>query len=83
VKKTVTWLNKRGYRTRLGTRFGEATLHSILTNSIYVGQWVFNKRDSRTPREELVDQWIMAEVPRISEQNSILSTRRSRPTIRT
>jgi len=68
VKHTVTWLNQRGYRTRLGARFGVATLHTILTNSIYVGQWVFNKRDSRTQREKPVDQWITIEVPPIIER---------------
>jgi hypothetical protein len=83
VKNTVTWLNERGYRTRLGARFGEATLHTILTNSIYVGEWVFHKRDSRTPREKPVDQWITVEVSPIIERAEFDTvTRCSRPTIR-
>ena len=68
VKHTVTWLNERGYRTRKGARFGVATIHTILTNSVYVGQWIFNKRDSRTQREKPVDQWITVEVPPIIER---------------
>lgn len=48
VKKTTSWLNERGYRTRLGARFGVATIHGILTNAIYIGDPVFNKRDLRT-----------------------------------
>lgn len=68
VKHTVTWLNQRGYRTRRGARFGVATIHTILTSSVYIGQWVFNKRDSRTQREKPVDQWITVEVPPIIER---------------
>ena len=68
VKHTVTWLNERGYRTRRGARFGVATLHTILTSPVYVGQWVFNKRDSRTLREKPIDQWITVEVPPIIER---------------
>lgn len=68
VKQLTTWLNERGHRTRKGARFGVATVHTILTNSVYVGQWVFNKRDSRTLREKPVDQWIIVEVPPIIVQ---------------
>ena len=33
--------------TRRGARFGVATVHGILTNPVYAGRRVFNKRDSR------------------------------------
>jgi site-specific DNA recombinase len=33
--------------TRRGARFGVATVHGILTNPVYTGRRVFNKRDSR------------------------------------
>ena len=68
LKRVVSWLNERGYRTRKGARFGVATVHTILTNSVYVGEWVFNKRESRTQREKPVDQWITVEVPPIIER---------------
>ncbi|WP_246701437.1 recombinase family protein [Rhodopseudomonas sp. BR0G17] len=58
-------MNEHGHRTRKGARFGIATIHTILTNTVYVGQWVFNKRDSRTLRDKPVDQWIIVEVPPI------------------
>lgn len=68
VKQVVSWLNERGYRTRLGARFGVATLHNILTNRVYIGEWVFNKRDSRALRNKPADQWISVEVPPIIER---------------
>ena len=58
VKEVVKWLNRNGYRTRRGESFGVASVHKILTNTVYIGQWKFNKRSSRTgqrkPDEEVV-----------------------------
>jgi site-specific DNA recombinase len=68
LKRTVSWLNERGYPTRKGARFGVATVHKILTNSVYVGEWVFNKCEARTQRAKPVDQWITVEVPPIIER---------------
>ncbi len=68
IKRVVSWLNERGYRTRKGARFGVATIHTILTNNVYIGQWAFNKREARTQREKPIDQWIIVEVPAIIER---------------
>jgi site-specific DNA recombinase len=58
IKEVVKWLNGNGYRTRRGESFGVAPLHKILTNTVYIGQWKFNKTSSRTgqrkPDEEVV-----------------------------
>src|SRR6266481_6409292 len=58
VKEVVKWLNRSGYRTRRGDTFGVAGVHRILTNTVYMGQWQFNKTSSRTgqrkPEEEVV-----------------------------
>ena len=48
VKEVVKWLNRNGYRTRRGESFGVASVHKILTNTVYIGQWKFNKTSSRT-----------------------------------
>src|SRR5437870_4620571 len=48
VKEVVKWLNARGYRTRKGKTFGVGSLHHLLTNTVYVGRWKFNKTSSRT-----------------------------------
>jgi site-specific DNA recombinase len=58
VKEVVKWLNRNGYRTRRGETFGVASVHKILTNTVYIGQWKFNQTSSRTgqrkPDEEVI-----------------------------
>src|SRR5262249_55188433 len=49
VKDTTTWLNRHGYRTRLGSSFGVSPMHKILTNPCYAtGKWPYGVRNSRT-----------------------------------
>ena len=59
VKEVVKWLNARGYRTRRGQTFGVGTVHKLLTNTVYIGRWKYNKASSRTgekkPEEEVVE----------------------------
>lgn len=81
VKNLTSWLNERGYRTRSGARFGVATVHGILTNTIYVGQWIFNKRDSRTLRQKPAKEHVTVEVPVIiptAEFEAVVATLKTR-----
>ena len=68
IKKLVSWLNEKGYRTRSGARFGVASIHTILTNKVYIGEWVFNRRDSKTlcekPKAEQIDITVPAIIDR-------------------
>ena len=73
VKEVVKWLNRNGYRSRRGETFGVASVHKILTNTVYIGQWKFNKTSSRTrqrkPDEEVVTIPVPALIePRVFEQ---------------
>jgi len=65
VKKLASWLNERGYRTRLGARFGVATVHGILTNPVYIGDSTFNVRDSRTLKQKPANEHVTIAVPAI------------------
>ncbi|WP_091682631.1 recombinase family protein [Methylobacterium sp. 275MFSha3.1] len=65
IKKLTSWLNDRGYRTRTGARFGVASIHTILTNRVYIGDWVFNRRDSKTLLEKPKSEQISIAVPAI------------------
>jgi len=65
VKAITCWLNERGYRTRKDARFGVATTHGILTNRVYVGEWVFNRRCSKTLAEKPKAEQISISVPAI------------------
>jgi hypothetical protein len=49
VKETTSWLNRHGYRTRLGAHFGVGPLHRVLKNACYAsGRWRYGIRNSRT-----------------------------------
>lgn len=65
LKAICCHLNERGYRTRAGARFGVATIHRILTNRVYVGEWSFNKRCSKTGAEKPKAEHIAVAVPPI------------------
>ena len=65
LKALVCWLNERGHRTRKGARFGFATVHKILVNTVYIGQWVFNRTCARDGRAKPVKDHIIVDVPKI------------------
>jgi site-specific DNA recombinase len=61
-------LNSRGFRTRLGARFGVASVHKILTNPLYVGRWRFNQREAKSGRAKSDNEVIKIAVPAIIER---------------
>lgn len=65
VKAIAVWLNERGYRTRRGGRFGVSVVHKILQNKAYIGQSVFNQRNSKTQRLKSADEHVVVEIPAI------------------
>ncbi|MFY9294937.1 MAG: recombinase family protein [Methylorubrum rhodinum] len=65
VKALTCHLNEGGYRTRAGARFGVATVHGILTNRVYIGEWVFNRRCSKTLAQKPKAEQIPIAVPAI------------------
>jgi site-specific DNA recombinase len=54
VKAVTCWLNERGYRTRVGARWGIGPLHQILTRATYKGEHRFNRKvwKTRAPKPE-------------------------------
>jgi site-specific DNA recombinase len=67
VKEVVKRLNAEGYRTPRGNTFGVGTLHKILTNPVYIGQWRFNVRSSRTGERKPEDEVVTIPAPAIIE----------------
>jgi site-specific DNA recombinase len=59
IKAAVSWLNERGYRTRGGARWGIGPLHGLVTNTVYKGEAVFNRKDSKTRKEKPVSEHII------------------------
>ncbi|WP_082675670.1 recombinase family protein [Aureimonas ureilytica] len=68
VKEITKRLNAAGHRTRRNAHFGVGTLHGILTNTVYVGEWVFNRRESKTLRQKPAAEHIIIAVPPIIER---------------
>src|SRR5262245_31113350 len=67
VKEVVKWLNRNGYRTRRGDTFGVAGVHRVLTNTVYIGQWKFNKASSRTRQRKPEEEVVTIPVPSLLE----------------
>lgn len=65
IKAIVTFLNQKGYRTRQGAYFGIRTIHCILTNTTYIGESIFNRRDSKTHQLRDRSEWVVVNVPPI------------------
>lgn len=68
-------------RSSLGARFGVATVHGILSNTVYIGEWVFNRRDSKTLREKPASEHVTVDVPVIisrTEFEAVAATLRMR-----
>ena len=66
VKDTTSWLNKNGYRTRLGAHFGVGPLHRILKHACYAaGKWRYGLRNSRTGTLHDPSTVVEIEVPTI------------------
>ena len=81
LKALACWLNERGFRTRKSGRFGVSGVHNILTNTVYVGEWVFNKRSSQTRRLKPESEHIIVDVPPLvarADFDAVRSTLKSR-----
>ncbi|WP_082655952.1 recombinase family protein [Aureimonas sp. D3] len=81
IKEITKRLNAAGHRTKRGARFGVGTLHGILTNPVYVGEWTFNKRESKTLRQKPAAEHITIAVPPIIERaafDAVQSTLKAR-----
>ena len=68
VKEIAKRLNKEGYRTRRGARFGVGPLHALMTNRVYVGEWIFNRRNAKTKALKPASEHVTIEVPPIIER---------------
>ena len=67
VKAAVSWLNARGCRTRGGARWGIGQLHKLVGNTVYKGEAVFNRTDSRTRKPRPAAEHIVVPVDAIIE----------------
>jgi site-specific DNA recombinase len=66
VKEIVKHLNSRGYRTRGGVTFGTGHLHRMLTNTVYKGEWRFN-RVAKSGKRNADNEVVTVSVPALVE----------------
>src|SRR5207244_410506 len=68
VRSIAKELNRRTLTTRSGRPWTSTEVHRMLHSTTYIGQHVFNVRDSRTRKAKPRDKWIVVSVPRIIEK---------------
>lgn len=62
VKALTSWLNERGYRTRVGARWGIGPLHKIITSPTYKGEYRFNRKVWKTKEIKPEAEQVMAPI---------------------
>lgn len=68
VTRLAQLLNARGERLR-GKPFHTSNVHLILTNTAYIGYVLYNRRNSRTGKEQPESEWIPIPVPPIVDED--------------
>ena len=60
-------LNSQGL-TRRGKKWSKSTIHYLLTNSVYIGEHHFNKKNGKSRVNKPKEEWVSVAVPSIIEQ---------------
>jgi site-specific DNA recombinase len=69
VKKIAEHLNAKGYRRR-GREWKAQTVWSVISSRIYIGEYTFNKHDSRENRRRPESEWVTCQIPPIIDQQT-------------
>jgi DNA invertase Pin-like site-specific DNA recombinase len=70
TKAIVTYLNRNGYRTRDGGRWGVSSAYSTLTRTTYIGEHRFNSRVAKTGELKDAEEQVVSEVPAIIDRET-------------
>ncbi len=65
IKRIVTYLNTRNYKTPEGNAFHVGFVGAVLRRETYSGTHHFNQRDSKTKKEKPREEWVAMKVPAI------------------
>ena len=77
VKSIAAYLNDRGITMR-GRKWKLNLISKILSNRAYLGEYVFNKKDSRAQKIKPESEWITISVPPIIDIDSFNQTETKR-----
>lgn len=67
VKEVVKRLNQLGHTVRAGRQFYTSHVHKMLTNTVYRGDLLFNRKSSKTKEAKSDDEVVRIAVPAIIE----------------
>jgi uncharacterized circularly permuted ATP-grasp superfamily protein len=76
VKEISKELERRKKYKRSGRWFNSTEVHYLLRCTTYIGQCVYNKRDSRTRKPKSPDQWAIDSVPKIIDEDLFADVQR-------
>lgn len=64
-QKTIEECNKRGIRNKNGQAFKKHSLHSLLTNTKYIGTWEVNRENKERDQDKLMpyDRYAFVDLP--------------------
>ncbi len=63
--KVAKELRKLGHRTKTGRDFGSDTVHNIVRDPIYIGEWFANRYSDNGTKLKPREEWIEVKVPHI------------------
>jgi DNA invertase Pin-like site-specific DNA recombinase len=69
IKGIVSYLNSRG-TTKRGRKWSTSTIHGLLKNRTYIGEYFFNKKVSKTGKIKPKSEWIKIEIKPISNYSA-------------
>ncbi len=73
IKLIAEILNERG-TTRRGKLWSKSTVADLLTNFVYIGDYYFNKKHSKSQTAKPKDEWVLVKVPPIVEGDTFTKT---------
>ena len=78
AKQIAQLLNDENVRARGSAKWSKQRVLSIISDSTYIGEYFFNRKDAKTRREKPRDQWIAIEVTPIVESSVFHKAQRIR-----
>jgi site-specific DNA recombinase len=61
IKGIASHLNSLGI-TRRGKKWSRSTIHELLKNRAYIGEYFFNKKESRTGKKKPRSEWVQVKI---------------------
>jgi DNA invertase Pin-like site-specific DNA recombinase len=77
MQQIAATLNERG-TTRRGTHWSKSSVGFMLADTIYIGEYYFNKKTGKTNEAKPKDEWILVKVPPIADDGTFAKAQQLR-----